>query len=315
MNRTECSTSELAARVTVIVPTLNGGQIWLRAISALAAQEMEDLSLLVIDSGSMDGTIEAAEEHGVRVLRIPKGEFDHGGTRQWGVEEAAEADIVVFLTHDAVLADVGALGSLLTAFEDTGVGAAFGRQLPRPEAGPIEAHARIFNYPSASRTVSLADIERLGIKAAFISNSFAAYRREALLDVGGFPRKLILGEDTVVAARMLVSGWKVAYRADARVFHSHAYSPGQEFRRYFDTGVLHAGEQWMLDRLGSAEGEGGRFVRSELAYLRSEAPGLIPAALWRVLMKYAGYRLGRAHRRLPLAVKRRFSMHRGYWGQ
>ncbi|BBI49658.1 hypothetical protein HORIV_20790 [Vreelandella olivaria] len=65
---------------------------------------------------------------------------------------------------------------------------AFGRQLPHPDASPIAAHARYFNYPDESRVVATADIPRLGIKTAFLSNSFAAYRREALSARAGFPK-------------------------------------------------------------------------------------------------------------------------------
>ena len=300
-------------RVVAIVPTLNGGRVWAKCMEALAKQSLPDYSMLVIDSGSVDGTVGIAEEFGARVFRIPKVEFDHGGTRQLGVELSADAEIVAFLTHDAVLADAGALARLIDAFSDADVGAAFGRQLPRPHARPIEAHARLFNYPADSRTTSLADIGRLGIKAAFLSKSFAAYRRQALLAVGGFPERLILGEDTVVAARLLLAGWKVSYQADAVVYHSHDYTPSQEFRRYFDTGVLHAREHWLIDRLGSAEGEGKRFVRSEISYLLAAAPRDVSEALWRTVVKYSGYRLGRIERFLPASMKRYLSMRKDYW--
>jgi rhamnosyltransferase len=59
----------------------------------------------------------------------------------------------------------------------------------------------------------------LGIKSIFISNSFAAYRRSALLAVGGFRKDVIFGEDTVTAARLLLSGYQVAYSAQACVYH------------------------------------------------------------------------------------------------
>ena len=300
-------------RVAAIVPTLNGGRVWAKCMEALANQSLPDYSMLVIDSGSVDGTVRIAEKFGARVLRIPKVEFDHGGTRQLGVELSADAEIVAFLTHDAVLADAGALARLIDGFSDENVGAVFGRQLPRPQARPIEAHARLYNYPTVSRTTSLADVGRLGIKAAFLSNSFSAYRREALLAVGGFPEKLILGEDTVVAARLLLAGWKVGYRADALVYHSHDYTASQEFRRYFDTGVLHASERWLIDRLGSPEGEGKRFVRSEIGYLLETAPRDVLVALWRTAVKLAGYRLGRIERFLPASMKRHLSMRKDYW--
>jgi rhamnosyltransferase len=178
----------------------------------------------------------------------------------------------------------------------------------------VAAHARLFNYPAESRVVSLADKARLGLKACFMSNSFAAYRVADLQAVGGFPSDVILGEDMSVAARLLMAGKSVAYVADACAYHSHNYSVMQEFRRYFDTGVFHARSPWLLAEFGSASGEGLRFVRSELAYLWRHAPGWIPSALVRTAAKLIGYRLGRLESRWPLWFKRWCTMHKGYWG-
>ncbi len=154
---------------------------------------------------------------------------------------------------------------------------------------------------------------KIGFKSIFISNSFAAYRREALMAVGGFPRNVIFGEDTVTAAKLLLSGWKIAYVAEAQVYHSHSYSWRQEFRRYFDIGVLHARESWLLEEFGGAGGEGGRFVRSELSYLWPKHWWLIPSALIRTALKLVGYRLGRIEKKLSVRWKRRLSMHRRFW--
>ncbi len=133
------------------------------------------------------------------------------------------------------------------------------------------------------------------------------------MQVGGFPKKLILGEDMVVAARMLQAGWLVAYQADAQVYHSHAYTIRQEFKRYFDIGVLHQDQHWILEEFGKPEGEGARFVRSEFAYLARRAPWLLPSAVVRTAAKLIGYKIGQHSQRLPLSIKQKLSMHRGYW--
>jgi rhamnosyltransferase len=212
-----------------------------------------------------------------------------------------------------LLADPYAISRLVSVFANPSVACVYGKQLPHTDATPVAAHARLFNYPAASRVVSLADKERLGLKACFMSNSFAAYRVADLQAVGGFPSDVILGEDMSVAARLLMAGKSVAYVADACAYHSHNYSVMQEFRRYFDTGVFHARSPWLLAEFGSAGGEGLRFVRSELAYLWRHAPGWIPSALVRTAAKLIGYRLGRLESRWPLWFKRWCSMHKGYW--
>jgi rhamnosyltransferase len=297
--------------VGLCVPTLNAGTMWIEWLARVAPL-MTETTLYVVDSSSTDDTATLARQAGVRVRVIDRTDFGHGKTRD-EMLHLMDEEIVVFLTQDALLADAGAIGQLITTFDDPAVGAAFGRQLPHGNATQIAAHARLFNYPAHSYTAGASDIPRLGIKAAFLSNSFAAYRRQALIEAGGFPHKTILSEDMVAGARLLQHGWKLAYCAEACVHHSHNYTLGEEARRYFDIGVLHAREKWLLDRLGQPEGEGARFVRSEMRYLWHNAPWRLPEAGLRTVLKYAGYRLGRGERHLPLWLKRRLSMHRGYW--
>ena len=224
-----------------------------------------------------------------------------------------EVEVVVFMTQDAVLSSPDALKTLVNAFADPTVACAYGRQLPHDDATPLAVHARSFNYPSSSRTISMIDQAQLGLKTCFLSNSFAAYRLADLLAVGGFPSDVILGEDMSVAACLLMADKRVAYVAEACIQHSHNYTITQEFQRYFDTGVFHARNQWMLKAFGEAGGEGLRFVRSEWKFLWRSAPGWIPAALARTLVKWLGYKLGRLESLLPQALKRWCSMHKVYW--
>lgn len=300
-------------RVALIVPVRNGGADWRRAARAILTQQRQPDRVLVIDSESSDGSDEVATQCGFELRRIAVRDFDHGGTRQMAAELCADCELLVYLTQDAELADPGALGTLLRAFDDDQVGLAYGRQLPRREAGAIESHARLFNYPAQAQRRTLADTAALGLKAAFTSDSFCAYRSADLQRVGGFPRRIIVSEDMVVAARMLQTGRAVAYVSDACVYHSHDYKIRQEFKRYFDIGVLHAEQPWLLRAFGRPEGEGLRFVRSEWAYLLAQAPWHLPSAAVRTAGKYLGYRFGRHHAKLPRKWKRRLSMHRGYW--
>jgi len=299
--------------VSIVVPVFNGGEVWRRCAEALSRQTGCEFRTLVVDSGSVDSSTEVAVEYGFQLLEISKEEFDHGGTRQRAARILEDSEIIVYLTQDAVLEGTTSLARIVSAFDDPRVGTAYGRQLPREGAGPIEAHARLFNYPAESALKTLDDARRLGIKAAFTSNSFAAYRTTALFGVGGFPERLILAEDQVVAARMLKAGWAIAYVADACVRHSHDYSPVEEFKRYFDLGVFHRDHRWILDEFGQPEGEGVRYVMSELRYLAKRAPWAIPSAIARTAGKYAGYKLGQRYDRLPRSLWRKLSMHRRYW--
>lgn len=300
-----------ALSVALCVPTLNPGAIWSEWLARVAPL-LDEVALYVVDSSSDDDTVALSRAAGAHVKVIERAAFEHGKTRDDMLDEI-QGDIVVFMTQDALLNHPESLQALIQAFADPCVGAAYGRQLPHADATAIAAHARWFNYPARSHVVSTDDIPALGIKTAFLSNSFTAYRRHALVEAGGFPHGSILSEDMIAGARLLQRGWKLAYRADAPVQHSHNYTFGEEARRYFDIGVLHAQEKWLLDWLGKPEGEGARFVRSEASYLSRRAPLRLPEAALRTLLKYAGYRLGRAERRLPAWLKRRLSMHRRFW--
>ncbi|MDR7605589.1 MAG: glycosyltransferase [Armatimonadota bacterium] len=302
-------------RVALVVLTKDASASW-KELSVVDGG-VADVRL-VVDSGSTDATPALASQDGWLVERAPEG-FDHGGTRRWAFERVKRlvrrSGIVVFVTQDVSrVVGGGGVDALLAALEQhEDVGAAYGRQLPRLEAKPFEAHARLFNYPEQSEVRSFEDRARLGIKACFFSDSFAAYRVKALEDVGGFPERAIVGEDVIVAAKLLKAGWKIAYVADACVYHSHDLTPTQEMRRYFDIGVFHARESWILREFGNPEGEGLRFLVSEVRYLWERAPWLIPESLLRAGLKYVGYRLGRAERHLPLAFKRWMSLQRHFW--
>ena len=272
------------------------------------------MQVLVLDSESSDTTAAQARRAGFTVVRVERATFNHGGTRRWGVEQLpATTDLLICMTQDALLADPAALSNLLAAFNDPQVAAVYGRQLPSTEASPIAAHSRTFNYGETSFKVTLQDRQRLGIKTCFLSNSFAAYRVRDLMAVGNFPTRVILGEDACVAGKLLLAGKSIAYQADACVQHSHNYSLREDFQRYFDTGVFHAREAWLLQAFGSASGDGLRFVQSEMAYLAQHAPRYMPEALVRTLLKWLGYRLGRLERFIPLAIKQRMGMFRVFW--
>ena len=313
MSEIPISTKSNVHATALVLPTFNAGTDFPLWLSRLNEQDSRPDRLVLVDSASTDQTVAHARDFGFEVISIPQHEFSHGGTRQMCVEHLSNSDLIVFLTQDAVLASDQALSRLLRRFDDPQVGAVYGRQLPRLSAGAIEAHARLFNYPEESSIRTIDDIPRLGLKTSFISNSFAAWRRRALREVGGFPTHTIQNEDTHAAARMILAGWKVAYAADACVYHSHAFTWRQEFQRYFDIGVFHGRDPWIREKFGTAGGEGYRFVRSELTYLRHHQPSAIPSAVIRTVLKLLGYKIGNHERLLPLGVKKAFSSNRRFW--
>jgi len=299
----------------VLIPTFNAARLWGSLREAIDRQDLQPQQILIVDSSSTDGTRELAESAGYKVLRIEQREFSHGGTRRLATQHLPWAKVLIFMTQDSIPASEVTFRRIYEAFENSNIGAAYGRQLPRAQAGPIERHARLFNYPSESRIQTYSCRDEQGLKAAFISNSFAAYRCSALRKVGGFPSEAIVGEDSVVACRLLIASWSIAYVADAEVVHSHCFTKRKEFSRYFDIGVHHAREKWILEHFGKANDEGKRFLRSEFAYLRAGNTKLIPSAMIRTAIKLLAYQLGRREEYLPWKLKLRISGQPTFWNQ
>jgi rhamnosyltransferase len=260
----------LLQQSAIIIPTYNAKDYWNPLEAALKRQGITNDQVFIIDSSSTDHTPIQAHKAGYRFKQIRNDSFRHGATRQMAVEALPWANFLVFLTQDAVPFESNSIETLVSSFSDASVGAAYGRQLPRNDADPIERHARLFNYPATSHLRTFNSRKTMGFKAAFFSNSFAAYRRSALEQVGGFPRTTIVSEDVTVAARMLMANWKLRYAADARVIHSHPHSIRNEFSRYFDIGVHHAREGWIRKEFGRASSEGMAFILSEYNFFAKD---------------------------------------------
>ena len=299
--------------IQIIIPIYKPDNKFIQLLKQIKKQTIKDIPVLIIDSGSDEAYLNEIKDMNYKVKKISSSTFNHGGTRQMGADMFPDKDIYVYLTQDAILADEYAISNIVKAFENKKVGCAYGRQLPHKGAGIFGNHARLFNYGKESYIRTIKDSSKYGMKTAFISNSFAAYRRIALKDVGGFPSNTILSEDMYVAAKMLLNNRAVAYCADAKVYHSHDYTIWQEFKRYFDIGVFHARESWIRETFGAAEGEGKKFVISEAKCLVKKNPLLLIEMIARDGMKFLGYRLGLREKSLSKDFKRKISMNGKYW--
>jgi len=300
--------------VDVIIPTYHPDQrtIWL--VHRLLNQTYEVNRIYLINSKTEHFPVELTE-FGEKVIihHIPKREFDHGGTRHLAAMES-KADIVVFMTQDAVPVNERLIEELLAPFVDASVGIVYGRQIPCATANEIERFNRGFNYPPASRVKSLADLPRLGIKTFFCSNVCGAYRKNLYESLGGFESRIIFNEDMIMAAKLLHSGYKVAYAAKAKVLHSHNDNYLRLLKRNFDLGVSQAEYPEIFSSVNS-EAEGVKLVRASIKHLWGiRKPWLIPSLLISGGFKWLGYRLGINYQRLPRWLVKRCSTNNAYWG-
>lgn len=298
--------------ISVIIPTYNGATYLPKLLNALKHQTIT-FELIIIDSSSTDDTISLVTPYAQKVLTIPQIDFDHGGTRTKAAQQA-KGEIIVFLTQDALPVNNMALERLVSVFKDKQIGAAYGRQIPYDDTNLFGKHLRTFNYPSRSHIRVLDDKQHYGIKTTFLSDSFSAYRKSAMSEVDWFKDGLIVGEDAHIVVKLLLAEYKVAYEAQAVVYHSHSYTLVEDFGRYFDTGVFHTMEGWIVETFGKVEGEGMRYLHSELSYILSEKQYLrIPEFVLRNGLKYIGYKLGQNYQNLPYTLVRRLSMHKSWW--
>lgn len=248
--------------------------------------------ILLIDSSSTDQTVSIAEQLGVQTVIIPQKEFNHGLTRE-KARQLLNTDIVTFLTQDALLVHENALEKLILPIVTNSASIAYARQLPHAGADCFEAFHRAFNYPEESERRTLHDVEKWGVYTCFCSNSCAAYSNSALNEIGGFPETLF-GEDTIAAAKLLTKGHAIAYVAEAEVLHSHSYTLAEEFYRHFDIGIYRQKHAALFERFGSDSKRGKQYALLLMKHLWREKPWLIPYAAARIVVKWLGYRIGRA---------------------
>ena len=300
---------------SIIIPTLNGERFLEELLASITIQSKKPFEVIVVDSDSQDESVRCAEKFGAHTIAINRDDFDHGGTRTMAALKA-QKDILVYFTQDVLPAHRSVLEQLLLPLEQHDVAASYGRQLPRFNASETARHLRLFNYPGQSRYRSFSDRENLGLATIFFSNSCGAYRKKNLAEVGFFRDDLIFGEDTCAVARLLEKGYRISYAAEAAVYHSHNYTWEEEFKRYFDIGVLHTIEKWLQETYGTAENRGMTYLKSGVTYLAQRRKySLIPDFMVRVMMKYAGYALGKHYFRLPTFIVPKLSSHRSWWNR
>lgn len=299
----------------MIIPVRNGGEDLRRCLDAIRGQRVdEEVEVVVVDSSSSDGSGELARSRGARVHVIPAAEFNHGATRNLGVELAA-GNTLVFTSQDAAALDSAWLSSLVAPLDDERVAGAYGRQLPHPGATPPERYFLDFLYGPDARVQEAHDPSELSMHTTIFSNVNAAIPRR-VFDRFRFVDDIVMSEDQEWARRVLLAGYRLVYEPRAAVRHSHAYTLRSAFRRFFDSGA--SAERAYLAG-GRPAGRvlrraGRRYARGEIEWLwHTGQRRWIPYAIAYEGAKWAGLQLGARHERIPLALKRRFSALPSYW--
>jgi rhamnosyltransferase len=215
-------------QVTVVMRTKNVEDVLAQALDALFAQSFADFELLVVDSGSTDSTLEILSHYPATVHRIEAHEYVPGPVLN-GAIERTQSPLIVFQNSDVVPLDDGALGALVEAFDDPKIQAAFGRQIPRPEADCWVSSDYARAFPADGAAPDWIPF----------SLPFAAMRRSAWVE-RPFYSEAWGSEDTEWGVYARTAGKQIRYVSDARVMHSHNYTLRQLYGRRFIEGEADA---------------------------------------------------------------------------
>ena len=276
-------------RVSIVMRTKNADWVVGQALAALYSQAFTDFELIVVDSGSTDGTLDIVRRYPCDLVEIAADSYIPGPVLNDAIERAS-GEIIVFQNSDVVPLDDGCLGRLVAAFDDAEVQAAFARQVPRPEAHAWVRRDYAQSFPARGEAPPWMTF----------SLPFAAMRRSIWCE-RPFYEEAWASEDSEWGHWARSNGHRIAYVPEAAVMHSHNYTLRQIFGRRFVEGEADAFIYQGKARLSSAVGRAISSCVADILYqLRGGFAGEIPVTPVRRLVyhlaHYRGHRLGEDRR-------------------
>ncbi len=307
------------ASVDVIIPVYRPDEKLNRLLVALKTQTVLPKKVILVHTGGVcPGEPDYPTYDNVLLHIIKPKEFDHGGTRNLGAS-LSEAEIMVFMTQDAVPADDHLLERLTevlsgkAAGQRTEIAVAYARQLPYDDCQAVERYIREFNYPDRSELRTKEDLDVRGIKTFCNSNVCSAYKRKIFDRLGGFELRTIFNEDLLYGAKAVLNGYGIKYEAEARVYHSHNLGLSDQFHRNFDNAVSQA-EYPEIFKAVSSEKEGMKLVKYCISRMKEDKRlYLVPYFVLNCACRYAGFFLGKRVSTLPGWLVKACSLNKRYW--
>jgi rhamnosyltransferase len=233
---------EMPKAVSVIMRSFNEAWAIGGSMRELFLQDFEgEIELIVIDSGSSDGSIELIQsEPRARLIQIPLGTYVPGPVLNLGAREAKH-DWLVYLNADATPVGADWLNNLLRAFlRNPQSGAAFSRQIPRPDCQAVFAH----DYDRCFGP------ERESVNWEHFFSMVSCVTHKKVLEKVPIREDLQYAEDDEWTRRMIAAGYSVEYALDSVVMHSHNYTLKQTYKRAFgDAKAMAATSELHPDRV------------------------------------------------------------------
>lgn len=210
-------------KVSIIMRSFNEAWALRDTLPALRSQAYTDWELIVIDSGSTDGSqdlIRAAQP--AHFVQITPPEYNPSRVMNQGMR-LAQTEYGIFLNADATPQGRDWLGPLVAALQSREVAACFGRQIPRPDCEAVYAcdYERCFG-PSREST-----------KWDHFFSMVSSGLRKDVWAQRGFREDLQYAEDDEYTRWCKAQGYAVVYVPESVAMHSHNYTPEQARRRSF----------------------------------------------------------------------------------
>jgi len=206
---------------SIVIRAYNEEKHIRRLLEGIRQQTIKDVEIVLVDSGSTDGTVRIAESFDARIVRIPSAEFTFGRSLNLGMQAARGEFIVIASAHVyPVYADW--LEWLLRPFEDDKIALTYGKQRG-PETAKF-SEQQIYHqwYP---------DVGKPRQETAFCNNANAAIRR-SLWEANPYDETLTGLEDLAWAKWAKEQGYAITYVAEAEIIHIHHETPQGVFNRY-----------------------------------------------------------------------------------
>jgi len=300
------------SRISLIILTKNAGNLFQEVLGGLfACTGINEVEIILIDSGSYDLTLEyAARYPEIQVHRIFPAEFGHGRTRNLGAR-LSKGNVLVYLVQDATPTTPDFLARLVAPLTQPGVAAAYGRQLPRASANPVEQFYLQTTYPNLPQIRSYDPSNQHTISSIFFSNVCSAINRQVWEKIP-FDESLIMSEDQQWAKEVLQAGFSIVYEPAAAVWHSHNYGLKQVLQRNFDSGCSLRGV--VGDSLSQMVAYELNHLQAGIKHLVREGKAAwMPYFILHEAVRSFGFFFGKISHLMPAWIKIHFSLHKYYW--
>jgi rhamnosyltransferase len=304
------SSKQVAETISIVIPTKNAGEEFRDTLSAIRNQTC-DAEVVVVDSGSSDGTLELAREFGARTLSIPPESFNHGETRNLGIRNST-GQVCIMLVQDAVPIGDRWLETLVAPFSDQRVVGVTGRHVPRPDsdiAGRWQVEYRSEFLGEETRIQEMAswdDFLTLNfeqrLRLVSFDNVCSALRRDFWEKCPFKP--LLFAEDLDWGVRAMAAGHRLVYDPAVRVVHSHTRPAAYHMRRSYISGrvvpkLLHMpvtnpgvrDDKEIFAQIGFVCGEVQAMIAGKITDWREfSASSVAEARPWEALLSAVGLR-------------------------